>query len=118
MAAVAALTGIVWCAASGRSAPEQVADLKALAGESMPSGVLAADIARTLDGVLFAGKLPATFPEYWKRRPCEQTQREVRSACFLVLEQRPPCADGYEHEGRCLVPIAATAPAPNSIQHE
>lgn len=114
-ALAAVFAGVVWCAAGGQST---TAELKGPIAESMPGEALAADIARTLDGLLFAGRLPEKFPEHWKRKPCDGRQVMVNGACFLVLEQRPPCSDGYAHEGLCIVPVAASAPTNQSIRRE
>lgn len=113
-AAAAVLAGVVWCAAGGRPTPELLAEtLPAVACDEM-----AADIARTLEGRLFAGRLPEKYPTHWKRKPCDGRQVAVNGACFLVLEQRPPCSDGYEHEGRCVVPVAAPVPTNQSVRRE
>jgi len=79
------------------------------------SAEIAVDGTYFTSGGAYGPKLSATIPDEWKRKPCERSQREVYGACFVVLEQRPPCSDGYEHDGRCLMPIATAPRVPSSI---
>lgn len=57
-----------------------------------------------------AGRTVPESPEEWmQRRPCrpENDEVEIRSACYLPLERKPPCkAAQYEWAGRCFAAIA------------
>lgn len=54
-------------------------------------------------------KVPETPDDWMQRRPCdsERDEVEIKGACFMPLERKPPCRSSqYEWQGRCFAAIA------------
>jgi len=65
-------------------------------------------------GVL-ARSLPKTPAPGQRKPPCElERQKAINGLCWWVLSWKPPCGDGYEHEGRCYVPVVLKARPPTT----
>jgi hypothetical protein len=50
--------------------------------------------------------------------PCiEGTEVEINGGCWVTLERRASCPQGYaEHQGKCYMPVRDPPPEPRSIQ--
>lgn len=69
----------------------------------------------TRDGGLIAVPMPPKRLERQQAPPCKPTQDEINGGCWSRLEQRAPCDQFYEYQGRCYVPVRETPKPPTSI---
>ncbi len=78
---------------------------------------LAAAEAQPAHGVpgVLGRSLPKTPAPGQRRPPCEpERQRAINGLCWWALSWKPPCGDGYEHEGRCYVPVVLNTRPPTT----
>jgi hypothetical protein len=75
----------------------------------------AVDVQQSFPSLHYSGRVPEKPLEGQRRVPCEQSHVVVNGGCFLLLKQKPPCLDGYEHDGQCIVPVAAPHRSPSTI---
>ncbi|WP_434391481.1 hypothetical protein [Melittangium boletus] len=73
----------------------------------------------TRDGGVIAVPVPPKRLERQQAPPCVSPpdgQVEINGGCWSRMEQRPPCGQFYEHQGRCYVPVRETPRPPTSVE--
>jgi len=72
----------------------------------------------TRDGEAVSVPVPPKRLERQQAPPCKpppSAQQEINGGCWSPMEQRPPCDQFYEHQGRCYVPVREMPKRPTSI---
>jgi predicted Ser/Thr protein kinase len=71
-------------------------------------GVLAAAQARPSYGVpedVLTTPVPEKPEPGQKKPPCKPSHRAINGGCWVLLAEKPPCDDSYEHDGKCYLPV-------------
>jgi hypothetical protein len=74
----------------------------------------------TRDEGTIAVPMPPKRLERQQAPPCDPApssgELAINGGCWSRMERRPPCAQFYEHEGRCYVPVREMPRPPTSVE--
>ncbi len=117
--AVLALGGGFWLGMGSRSMgsptpPPSTPGLGELADAGLPSLFLIDGAAESPTGIAYP--LPDKPYSTQVRPPCRKASHvAINGGCWVTLEQRPPCEDSAEYQGKCYIPVVKAPRPPQSL---